>query len=305
MARQNVQKMANEAWALARSQHYVVTRKQLHAIGYTLEAIDCRIEDGRLHRIYRGVDAVGRRDLTRDGVFIAAVLACGPTAALSHQSAGQLWGILPRQRGLLHVSVPASCSPERNGIRVHRRASLEGITYRGIRVTNPVDTLVDLATCLPPEQLERAVNEAVNRDLTEPERLRRALTRMTGRRGVPALVRLLDRDTFVVTDSRLEQRFVPIALAAGLPKPLTQRHLEGARVDFYWPELRLIVEADSLRFHRTPSQQAADALRNQRHAAAGLTPLRFTHWQIFHNAEHVRNTLAAVAARLAAAAAVA
>ena len=120
-----------------------------------------------------------------------------------------------------------------------------------------------------------------------------------------ALVRLLDRDTFVVTDSRLEQRFVPIARAAGLPKPLTQRHLEGARVDFYWPELRLIVEADSLRFHRTPSQQAADALRNQRHAAAGLTPLRFTHWQIFHDSEHLRNTLAAVAARLAAAAAVA
>jgi very-short-patch-repair endonuclease len=85
-----------------------------------------------------------------------------------------------------------------------------------------------------------------------------------------------------------------------LPLPITQRQLQGGRVDFYWPQLGLVVEADSLRYHRTPAQQRADRLRDQKHAATGLTSLRFTHWQIFYEAEHVELTLAAVARRLAA-----
>ncbi len=101
-----------------------------------------------------------------------------------------------------------------------------------------------------------------------------------------------------MTDSELERQFLPLARAAGLPLPLTQQPLNGFRVDFYWPDLGLVVETDGLRYHRTPSQQARDRLRDQAHAAVGLTPLRFTHAQVRFEPNHVRDTLAAVASRL-------
>jgi very-short-patch-repair endonuclease len=159
-----------------------------------------------------------------------------------------------------------------------------------------VDTLVDLATLLRLPDLERTVNEAVNRDLTDPERLREALTGMRRRRGVRTLVALLDRDTYVVTESILEQRSLRIARRAGLPKPTTQRRLGGGRVDFVWLDIKLIVEADSLRFHRTAAQQRKDVLRDQAHFKAGLIPLRFTHWQMYYDAAYVAETLTGVVA---------
>jgi very-short-patch-repair endonuclease len=122
---------------------------------------------------------------------------------------------------------------------------------------------------------------------------------MRHRRGARRLAALLDRDTYAVTESRLEQAFLRIVRQAGLPKPQTQRRLGGGRVDFYWPDLGLIVEADSLRYHRTPSQQRADRIRDQKHAAAGLTSLRFTHWQIMFDPAYVGEILANVTERLA------
>jgi very-short-patch-repair endonuclease len=108
----------------------------------------------------------------------------------------------------------------------------------------------------------------------------------------------LDRRTFTFTDTWLERRFLPIARAAGLPRPQTQVYVNGFKVDFYWPELGLVVETDGLRYHRTPAQQARDRVRDQAHAAAGLTPLRFTRAQINYEPAHVEVTLAAVARRL-------
>jgi very-short-patch-repair endonuclease len=121
-----------------------------------------------------------------------------------------------------------------------------------------------------------------------------------GRSG--AIVRLLDRDLYVVTDTRLEQALLRIVRKAGLPLPQTQRRLPGGRVDFYWPELGLVVEADSLRFHRTPAQQARDLMRDQKHAAAELFPLRFSHWQIMFDPDYVAAILTAVIRRLSVAA---
>jgi very-short-patch-repair endonuclease len=132
------------------------------------------------------------------------------------------------------------------------------------------------------------VNEAVNRDLVELDALRAAVT--------GPLAHLLDRDTFALTDSELEQLFLRIARKAGLPKPQTQAHVNGYRVDFYWPELDLVVEADSLRFHRTPAQQRTDRERDHAHSIAGLIPLRFSHWQIAHEPRYVIGVLTAVAA---------
>jgi very-short-patch-repair endonuclease len=297
MASQSAQKLA---WRLARRQRWVITRRQLIALGFTLPEIRHRIDIGRLHPIHTGVYAVGRRELTREGYFIAAVLACGLDAALSHDSSAEHWEIRPRHRGPIHVSLPAGATnPRRPGVNAHRRVNMETTLRKRIPVTTPACTIVDIAPGLTEEQLERTVNEAANRDLVDPEGLVRAVARMPGRRGARKVIRLLDRHTYVVTDTRLEQRMLRIVREAGLPVPETQRHQEGGRVDFYWPGLGLIVEADSLRFHRTPAQQAADRLRDQQHTAAGLTTLRFTHWQVFHDPEHVRSILARVAQRLA------
>ncbi len=121
---------------------------------------------------------------------------------------------------------------------------------------------------------------------------------MPRRPGCAVVRRLLDRRTFLLTDSELERGFARIIRRADLPPPLTQQWVNGFRVDFYWPDLGLVVETDGLRYHRTPSEQAKDRLRDQAHTAAGLTPLRFTHAQIRYEPEAVSATRRAVAERL-------
>jgi very-short-patch-repair endonuclease len=110
---------------------------------------------------------------------------------------------------------------------------------------------------------------------------------------------LLDRRTFRLTDSELERRLLPIVRRVGLPPPETGAEVNGFRVDFYWPDLGLVVETDGLRYHRTPAQQARDRLRDQMHLAAGTTPLRFTHAQVRFEPEHVEGTLTSVTHRSA------
>ncbi len=169
---------------------------------------------------------------------------------------------------------------------------------RGIRLTNIVDTLVDLAARPPPGGLEAAVNEADGLDLIDPERLRQAIGACTGIPGVKRLRQLLERSTFRLTDSELERLFLRFVRSAALPMPETQRHLNGFRVDFVWPDLGLVVETDSLRYHRTPLQQAADRRRDAAHAAAGLSSLRFTHAQVRHSPDIVRAALTATVSRI-------
>jgi very-short-patch-repair endonuclease len=284
--------------ALAARQHGVVTRAQLRELGMSDHAIGYRLRRGRLHWVRRGVYAVGRPQLTRNGVLIAAVLSCGPGAALSHEPAGEVLGIRKRRVGPIDVTVPG---PRRavKEIRLHRSLLQAGdvVRFHGIPVTSVVRTLLDLAQRLSPNELEATVNEADKLDLIDPERLRTALDKRGGQRGVTALGALgalLDRHTLTLTDSELERRFLPIARRAGLPPPLTQREVNGFRVDFYWPDLGLIVETDGLRYHRTPAQQARDRRRDQAHAAAGLTAVRFTHEQIARETDHVEAILVAV-----------
>jgi very-short-patch-repair endonuclease len=165
-------------------------------------------------------------------------------------------------------------------------------------VTAPVLTLLDLATCLARDELEAAIAAADALELANPEELRRAVDARPGQRGTAILRDLLDRRTFAVTDSHLERMFLPIVRQAGLPPPLTQQWINGFRVDFHWPDLGLVVETDGLRYHRTPQQQSVDRRRDQVHAAAGLTTLRFTHAQVKFEASQVRDTLSTVARRL-------
>lgn len=171
-------------------------------------------------------------------------------------------------------------------------------TRQDIPLTQPVRTLIDLATVIGPKSLERAVNEADKHDVIDPDSLRRALNDHTGEPGVRPLRRILDQHTFRLSDSELEVLFRPIARRAGLSEPLTKQMVNGFEVDFYWPELGLIVETDGWRYHRTPATQARDALRDQTHTAAGLTPVRFSHHQVKHEPAHVRAVLESTGANL-------
>jgi very-short-patch-repair endonuclease len=297
--------LAGEAWALAERQHWVITRAQLLRLGFSPAAIKHRVKAGRLHPIWRGVYAVGRPRLARHGLWLAGVMACGPQAFLSHMSAAALLEIVPRSVGPVDVSVRDGRQPRpRTGIRTHRRFELaeSDITQcLGIPVASPSLTLIDLAPSLSRAQLERAIGEADKRDLIDPESLRDELDRFAGRPGIAALRDTLDRHAFTLTDSELERCFLPLASQAGLGRPLTQQFLYGFRVDFYWPDLGLVVETDGLRYHRTPAQQAKDRERDQALAAAGLTPLRFTRAQVRFDPDRVCRVLAAVGARLRAA----
>ncbi len=237
--------------------------------------------------------------MTRERGWIAAVLACGEGAALSHGSAAALWGIGKERPGRIDVSVRSRGRRRRPGIRVRCRPSLSpaDIVQRdGIPVTTPARTLLDRATEIGPLALERAVNDADKLDLIDPEALREKIEAYRGEPGVRRLRALLDRHTFRLSDSDLEIYFRPIAEAAGLPPPLSKQRVNGFDVDFLWPELGIVVETDGLP-HRTPAQQARDRVRDQAHLAAGLVPARFTHRQVRYEHPHVREVLAAIAAR--------
>jgi very-short-patch-repair endonuclease len=282
-------------WALARRQHFAVARRQVLLVGFSSRWIAHRIEKGRLHPVHKGVYAVGRPELTQLGRWMAAVLACGDHAALSHESAAALWGIRP-PRERIDVSTPGKRAP--HGIVVHERRSLDVRRRQNIPLTSVVQTLIDLAARLTRDKLEAAINEADKRRLTDPENLRRALGPMPRQPGLAILRDTLDIRTFTLTDSELERLFLPLAKAAGLPKPLTRQWVNGFRVDFYWPDLGLVVETDGLTYHRTPAQQQRDLVRDQAHTAAGMTPLRFSRAQVKFESGHVQATLRRTARRL-------
>jgi very-short-patch-repair endonuclease len=229
---------------------------------------------------------------------MAAVLSCGAGALLSHGGAAVLWGLMRAAAGI-DVVVPEGVYRRRPGIRVHRRSGL-GEEHRhrvvGIPVTDPVSTLVDLASCAPDWKLERAINEADRLDLLDLETLRATVDLLPPRPGLARMRRLLGGQPF--TESGLERRFLAIVRLAGIAMPETQAWVDGYRVDFYWPRLGLIAETDGWRYHRTASEQAADHRRDQAHTTGGLTTLRFAEEQIRNEPEEVMRTLASVADRL-------
>ncbi len=289
------------AWGLAAKQHGVVARRQLVQLGMSGQAIQHRLERGRLHRVTRGVYSVGRPELSPHGRWMAAVLACGSGAALSYGSAAALWGFEKERRGAPEVSIARASRRRPPNVLVYRRPNLRSAEVEieaGIPVTSVVRTFIDVAAHLDPQRIERAVNEADRLGLIDPETLFDALELHPGKRGVGPLRQILGRRAFRLTDSELERRFLRLVGEVGLPTPLTQQRLNGFEVDFFWPDLGLVVETDGLRYHRTPAQQARDRLRDQAHLAAGMTPLRFTHEQVRFEAGYVRLTLLAVANRL-------
>ena len=232
---------------------------------------------------------------------MAAVLCCGDGAVLSHGSAAALLGFGSEDRREVEVSV-RSASPRRHpGIRVHRRADLRGRTRSdsasGIPVTSPAQTLVDLAARHDRMTVERMVDEADRLDLIAPPQLRgRARAPPRASRVWRACATMLDRRTFRLTRSRLERLFLPMASEVGLPVPETKVWVNGFEVDFHWPDLRPGGRDRRPAPPPHPGEQARDHLRDQAHAAAGFTSLRFTHEQVRYEPEHVRAVLGDVGA---------
>jgi very-short-patch-repair endonuclease len=274
-----------------------VSHAELRAFGFTASAIKHRLRTRRLHRQARGVYSVGSPNLTRYGRWMVAVKRCGPGAVLSHLSAAVLWGILQREGREIQVTVPRHRNPRVTGIAVYRRERVSEAVCHRVPVTTVLQTLIDCAPLLTRQQVERMINQADALDLLRADVLQEQLKGRT-EPGASILREIMERDAFTLTDSVLEQLFIPIALRAGLPKPLTQQWVNGYKVDFYWPNLGLIVEVDGHRYHRTPLEQRRDLERAHAHAKAGLTCRRFSYWHVAKEASYVEGVLTPLARTL-------
>jgi very-short-patch-repair endonuclease len=269
--------------ALAERQHGVVARTQLLELGVGGRAIDHRLELGRLRQIHRGVySPIGRRLLTRDGRWMAAVLACGPDAVLSHHSAAALWGM--RQSDRIEVTRPTSYRGSKD-ITVHRsplRAD-ERTTHRGIPTTTVPRTLLDLSAVVRLHDLRSALRQAEQLRLTDPLSLHDLAERYPRRPGLASIRALLTEAMLGVNivRSELEERFQAFLLSAGLPLPKTNQRVEGYEVDCVWPEQRLIVELDGHATHSPTHAFEADRARDRKLQAAGWLVIRIT-WRQLH-----------------------
>jgi very-short-patch-repair endonuclease len=277
----------------------IVTRPELLSRGFSPETIKHAVLSGRLYRLRPGVYAVGTPDVTKVGIWTGAVLSCGAGAALSHADSTAVWGIGTAVPGCIEVSVPRNSHPRGKGIKVHRRHEFEVTTRFRIPVTTPACTIIDMAPRLSRDRIEAMIGEADVLGLVTPAALRAAARARPHRPGAARVIEILDRRTFRLTRSKLERLFIPIAVRVGYPMPLTRQWVNGYEVDFYWPELGLVVETDGLTYHRTAAQQAKDRVRDQTHTASGLTCLRFTHEQVAYEREHVHGILAATLPLLA------
>jgi Protein of unknown function (DUF559)/Transcriptional regulator, AbiEi antitoxin len=284
---------------LAARQHGVLSRAQLCALGVSGSAISRRVEAGRLHRVHRCVYAVGHPALGRDGRWMAAVLACGPRAVLSHAAAGALWQIRASDAELVDVTVAGSGRPRHAGLRIHRARTLrpdEVAIRRGIPVTSPARTILDLAPMLSERALERLLDRAELERVTDVRALDAIVRAKSGHRGCGPLRRVLAEHTpgTTVTRSPLEERMLALCRAHGLPRPLVNHDVAGKEVDFVFAEARLLVEADSWRYHRSREAFERDRERDALFARAGYRVLRFTDRQMKREPATVAATIAAL-----------
>jgi very-short-patch-repair endonuclease len=287
--------------ALAARQHGVVTRRQLHALGFDNSAILRRMRSARLHQLYRNVYAVGRTDLTLQGRFLSAVIAYGNRAVLSHRSAAVLWRICPERGPRIDVTVPGGGSrPPRGQVVLHRcQLPAEHVATVGrIPVTTPARTIVDLADHLTRRELERAIDEAIylRLDLTSVQPL-------PGRRGSGLLAEVLADHApgTTRTKSEFEEFLFALCRRHDLPQPLVNQVVEGFEVDFVWPEARLIVEADSWSAHSRRSAFERDRVRDAALQLAGYRVIRITWRRLVAEPELIARQLARLMERDAAA----
>jgi hypothetical protein len=276
----------------ARAQHGVITSVQLVEAGMSPSTIATYRRVGRLHRIHQGVYALVPRELLRPLAHdIAAVLACGPGAALSHQSAASLMNLMQSHRTVVDVIVASRAGRRREGIQIHRSSTLRPEDVKpvhGIPCTTPSRTILDLAGVLQRRRLERLLDQAEAEELFDLAGLMDQLTHNAGyARAAVALRRVLDehRVGSTATDTELEELFLALSREIGLPDPEIQSWLDLGdgeqmiRPDFLWRAQRVIVETDG-EHHRNRRRFEEDRRRDQRARAAGFETVRVTKRQL-------------------------
>jgi predicted transcriptional regulator of viral defense system len=259
--------------AVAGRQHGVITTAQLNAVGVARSSILDRVRTGRLHPLYRGVYAAGHDRLSQEGRWLAAVLAAGPGAALSHEAAANHWRIWRRKARGIDVIVPGQ-RRSRDGVTIHRVRNLDPrdvTTRQGIPITTPARTLVDLAQTLTAHQLANVIHEAAFHDRFDEAETREAIKRATGRHLTNLHAALQAHASGSAgTRSALEDRF--LANLQG-PQPLVNTKLHGIEVDLHWPAENLVVEIDGPG-HTRPRTRVEDEQRDARLTDSGIQVVR-------------------------------
>ncbi len=269
---------------LAGGQHGVVARWQLLELGIGTAAVGRRLRAGRLHQLHRGVYAVGHTVLSREGRWLAAVLSCGPSAALSYRSAAALWGIRGHSSRAIEVTVPSK-SRSRGSVQRHFGIlpADEVMIECGVPVTTVPRTLFDLAALIPVTQVEQALRQSERLRLYDVLSLGDLLERYPRRHGAPAIRECLRRRRELpggVSREELEARFLAFLDRTGLPRPSLNAWIDlGSRryqADCLWREQRVIVELDGYESHGTWSSFQSDRDRDRRLTAAGYRGARVT-----------------------------
>jgi len=276
-----------EIHALAARQHGLVARRQLLRLGLGADAIDHRLGTGRLTRVAPGVHALGHRQLRREGVILAEILAVGDDAVASHRSAAALWGIRPWSGAFVEITKHGRGGVRRRrGRRVHSSRELlaeETTIERGVPTTTVARTLLDLAAVVPPHHLRRAVESAERAeifDLVKVAAVLDAHPRRPGRRALVALLADMHAYGVSTTRSNLEALVLQLCIDHGLPRPQVNRYDGTRESDFRWPAHGLIVEVDSWTFHGHRRAFDADRARDGVLLREGWRVARFTDRQI-------------------------
>jgi very-short-patch-repair endonuclease len=272
---------------LAGRQYGVVCRSQLNRLGLGRGGIEHRLTAGRLHPVHRGVYSVWRVRPSRPGQLVAAVLACGEGAALSHAAAAEWWGLTSKRAAPIEVTVPAAGGRRCRGVTVHRSTCLAGntTTLRGIPVTSPAHTIADLAARSTRRELERLVDEAQRLRLYDRARLEHAMA--PGPPGTALLRAVVQSHEPGSTWTRndFEEAFLARLDNAGLPRPRMNDPVGPFELDCHWPEHRFAVELDGRGSHLTPRAFEGDRDRDgYLYAEHGIVTLRFTYLQVTRTA---------------------
>jgi very-short-patch-repair endonuclease len=256
---------------------------------------------GRLHGVLRGVYSLSPPNtLRREGHWMAAVLAFGPEAVLSHASAAALWDLRRSSAGVVDVTVPGPGGrARRRGIRLHRSVTLtddQRTIHHGIPVTTIARTLIDLADRYDRRTAERATDQAEVLTLFDLIKIRAAIEANPGRRGAAVMRRLLDEYEIGVglTESELEDEFLRLCARYRIPRPDLQERLGPGRVDFIWRDQRLVVEVDSWRWHGGRNKWESDQRRDIRLQRDGFRVARFSYLRVVREPESVAEDLRAL-----------